>query len=74
VSYDDAERRVTVILADRPINEIVRLIVRGTGRTPVFGRDPAVPLAGLVGGPPGDVNDGHDATLTLRNPLMVEAE
>jgi hypothetical protein len=74
VSYDDSEKRVTVILADRPINEIVRLIVRGTGRTPVFGRDPAAPLAGLVGGPPGDLNDGHDAALTLRNPLMVEAE
>lgn len=74
VSYDDSKREVTVILADRPINEIVRLIVRGTGRMPVFGRDPAAPLAGLVGGPPGDVNDGHDAALTLRNPLMVEAE
>lgn len=74
VSYDDPERRVTVILADRPVNEIVRLFVRGTGSMPVFGRDPAVPLAGLVGGPPGSVNDGHDAVLTLRNPLMVEAE
>lgn len=74
VNYDDADQQVTVVLADRPINEIVRLIVRGTGRTPVFGRAPAVPLAGLVGGPPGDLNDGHDAALTLRNPLMVEAE
>jgi hypothetical protein len=74
VSYDDHELRVTVTLADRPINEIVRLFVRGTGTMPVFGRDPAVPLAGLAGGPPGTVNDGHDAVLTLRNPLMVEAE
>jgi hypothetical protein len=74
VSYDDPELRVTVVLADRPINEIVRLYVRGTGRMPVFGREPAVPLAGLAGGPPGNVNDGHDAALTLRNPLMVEAK
>jgi hypothetical protein len=74
VSYDDSELRVTVILADRPVNEIVRLCVRGTEMTPLLGRDPAVPLAGLVGGPPGGVNDGHDAVLILRNPLMVEAE
>jgi len=74
VTYDDLELRVTVTLADPPINEVVRLCVDGTCATPVLGRDPVVPLAGLVGGPPGDVNDGHDAALTLRNPLMVEAE
>jgi hypothetical protein len=74
VEYDPDNLRVVVNLADRPVNELVRLIVRGTGGTPIFGEDPAVPLAGLVGGPPGTVNDGHDAVLTLRNPLISEAQ
>lgn len=67
VRYVDAERRVTVTLNAPPGNDLVRLIVRGTGGAPVFGQDPAVPLAGLAGGPPGDANDGHDAVLTLRS-------
>ena len=74
VTCDDSELQVTVTLAAPPGNELIRLIVRGTGGAPVFGRDPAVPLAGLAGGPPGDVNDGHDAVLTLRNPLMEGTE
>lgn len=67
VRYDDAEQRITVTLNAPPDNDLVRLIVRGTGGAPVFGRDPAIPLAGLAGAPPGDANDGHDAVLTLRN-------
>ena len=74
VHYDESELRVTLTLAAPPANELVRLMVRGTGSAPVFGRDPRVPLAGLVGGPPGDANDGHDAVLTLRNPLTDETE
>jgi hypothetical protein len=69
VSYDAQSHTVVIKLADRPINEIVRLIVRGTGPTPVYGVDPPVPLAGRVGGPPGTVDNGHDAVLTFRNPL-----
>jgi hypothetical protein len=69
VRYDADDLAVVVNLADRPINEIVRLIVRGTGETPVFGSDPAVPLAGFVGGPPGTADDGIDAVLTFNNPI-----
>ncbi len=69
VRYDPDLPGVVVELADRPINDVVRLVVAGTGRTPVFGADPAVPLAGLVGGPPGTANDGHDAVLTFANPI-----
>jgi hypothetical protein len=69
VEYDPAGPGVVVEVADRPVNDIVRLIVKGTGRMPIFGEDPAVPLAGLVGGPPGTANDGHDAVLTFRNPI-----
>jgi hypothetical protein len=74
VRYDDAGQRVTVTLNAPPGNEVVRLIARGTGGAPIFGRNPAVPLAGLVGGPPGDANDGHDAVLTLQNPLTEGAQ
>ncbi|WP_412543361.1 hypothetical protein R8Z50_13040 [Longispora sp. K20-0274] len=70
VGYD-GDRQVSVTMADRPVNELVRLIVRGTGETPVFGADPAVPLAGVVGGPPGTAHDGHDAVLMLPNPLIA---
>ncbi|MDJ0355284.1 hypothetical protein [Paenarthrobacter sp. PH39-S1] len=69
VRYEPKERRVIVELADRPINDLVRLIVRGTGPTPVYGDDPRVPLAGRAGDPPGTAENGHDAVLTLRNPL-----
>lgn len=69
IQYDPDDLAVIINLADRPINDIVRLIVRGTGETPVFGTDPAVPLAGFVGGPPGTADDGIDAVLTFNNPL-----
>jgi hypothetical protein len=72
VGYEHLEHEhpeVTITLVDRPINEIVRLIVRGTGETPVFGSDPAVPLAGFVGGPPGGTDDGVDAVMTFPNPV-----
>jgi hypothetical protein len=63
-----------VQLADRPVNELVRLVVRGTGSTPIVGADPTVPLAGLYGGPPGTRHDGHDAVLMFRNPLSGGAQ
>jgi hypothetical protein len=69
VSYSDDALTVTVHLADRPINDQVRLIVRGTGEAPVFGSDPAVPLAGFRGGPPGSADDGIDAVRTFPNPI-----
>lgn len=70
VRYEPEEHRVIIELADRPINDLVRLIVRGTGPTPVYGDDPRVPLAGRVGGPPGTAESGHDAVLTFSNPLL----
>lgn len=64
VAYYDDTRTLSVLLHDPPAYDLVRIIVRGTGPTPVFGAVKRVPLAGLVGGPPGTVNDGHDAVLT----------
>jgi hypothetical protein len=61
--YDPENLRVEIPLAQHPVNDLVRIIVRGTGSMPVFGTDPPVPLAGLYGGPPATVHDGHDAVL-----------
>jgi hypothetical protein len=63
ISYDPKSQIVSVVLHDPPAYELVRLIVRGTGPTPIFGVS-KVPLAGLVGGPPGSRHDGNDAVLT----------
>lgn len=68
VRYQADTRAIVIELADRPVNPLVRVIVRGTGSTPVYGEDPAVPFAGLWGqGPPGTADDGHDAVLTFEN-------
>lgn len=59
VGYDRASGRVTVALRDAPGGQLVRLLVRGTGETPVLGTD-MIPLAGAVGGPSGSRHDGSD--------------
>ncbi|GLP69869.1 hypothetical protein RKD27_001344 [Streptomyces sp. SAI-126] len=56
---------VTVVLAAAPRHELVRVVVHGTGPTPVLGTD-HLPLAGLTGGPPGTAADGHDAVIMYR--------
>ncbi|MCW2622762.1 MAG: hypothetical protein JWL64_2364 [Frankiales bacterium] len=53
--------RVVVDLDQAPAYGTVRLVVRGTGPTPLYGRDPLVPFAGRVDGPPGSAEEGHDA-------------
>lgn len=68
IRYEADGPAIVVHLADRPINEVVRLIIRGTGPTPVYGSDPVLPLAGLVGGPPSSGAEGRDAVLSLPNP------
>jgi hypothetical protein len=67
IEHDPDELTLSVTLHDPPAYDLVRVIVRGTGPTPVFGAHPRVPLAGLVDGPPGSEDDGHDAVLTLRS-------
>lgn len=67
--YDAAQQAIVVHLADRPVNRLIRVTVKGTGPKPVMGASPPVPLAGLVGGPPGTRHDGHDAVWTFANPL-----
>src|SRR5207237_1270269 len=66
IEHDPDDLTLSLVLDDQPASDLVRVIVRGTGPTPVFGEHPRVPLAGLVGGPAGSEDDGHDAVLTLR--------
>jgi hypothetical protein len=64
VGYDGRRRRVSVRLGEGADGEVLRLVVRGTGATPLLGGD-LVPLAGAVGGPPGTSHQGHDFILML---------
>lgn len=61
-------RTVHVFIDGSPRFATVRIVVRGTGRTSLFGEHPHVPFAGVVGGPPGTADDGHDAVITERLP------
>jgi hypothetical protein len=70
VRYAPEGPAIIVEMADRPVNEIVRVLLRGTGPTPVFGDDPPAPLAGVVGGPPCG-HDGRDAVVTFTNPAAA---
>jgi hypothetical protein len=61
-------RTVHVFLDGPPRFATARVLIRGTGRTSLFGEDPRVPFAGVEGGPPGTTDDGHDAVITERLP------
>jgi hypothetical protein len=66
LDYDDGTRTVTVQLFNPPAQEDVRVVVRGTGRTPVTGTT-GIPLAGRDDGPPGTEEEGHDAVMRIRS-------
>ncbi|MGC3992786.1 MAG: hypothetical protein QM779_01430 [Propionicimonas sp.] len=72
--YDKETGRVVVRLADRPIHPLIRVVLQGTGPTPVYGADPPVPLAGVVGDDPGHTAQGRDAVLSGPNPLYEGAD
>jgi hypothetical protein len=66
LEYDDGTRTVTVRLFNPPAQEDVRVVVRGTGRTPVTGTT-GIPLAGRDDGPPGTEEEGYDAVMRIRS-------
>jgi hypothetical protein len=59
--YDSEKNRgsVTIQLSTPPRGNRIRLVVKGTGETPLLGHND-VPLAGAVGGPPGGEFEGKD--------------
>ncbi|KRE60001.1 hypothetical protein ASG92_22215 [Arthrobacter sp. Soil736] len=69
VIYDDAEGPAIIaeLVRSLPDDAIIRLVIKGTGPTPVYGSDPAVPLAGVSGRRAGPSDDGRDAVLTFPN-------
>jgi hypothetical protein len=72
--YDRKLQAIVVHLDQAPRNRLIRVVVKGTGPRPVMGRDPLVPLAGVVGGPPGTAHDGHDAVWIIENPIASSSD
>lgn len=64
IRLSDDGMTVYVDLEHAPSYAIVRVIIRGTGRTPLYGKDPQLPFAGRAGEPPGLASDGRDAVVT----------
>jgi hypothetical protein len=62
---DTAQRKVRLELATGFGGNLVRVIARGTGPSPLLGTD-LVPLAGEAGGPPGGTENGHDFVIMLK--------
>lgn len=62
---DTAQRRVRLELATGFGGNLVRVIARGTGPSPLLGTD-LVPLAGGADGPPGGSENGHDFVIMLK--------
>lgn len=63
VAVDGMRTGIRVGLGEAvPAGAWLRVVVRGTGPKPVLGED-HVPLAGVVGGPPGTAAAGHDAVV-----------
>ncbi|GAA6184699.1 hypothetical protein [Aliiglaciecola sp. NS0011-25] len=59
VSYQSTENRLQIELRDAPAGVLVRLIVKGTGETPILGRN-RIPLAGGIDSPAGSAYQGND--------------
>jgi hypothetical protein len=65
IKFDAAKQAIVVSLADRPVNPLIRIVVRGTGPRPVMGQQPVAPLAGVVGDHLTSRYDGRDAVWTF---------
>ena len=63
--YDPKRQAIVVRLVDRLADELVRVVVSGSGDRPVMGLDPLVPLEGVVGDRPQSRFDGIDAVWTF---------
>jgi hypothetical protein len=59
VDFDNATSNLVIRLDAPPGDQLIRIVVRGTGPTPLLGTD-SLPLAGRVGGPLATGYDGAD--------------
>lgn len=65
---------ITITLPAPPTDQLTyRLVLRGTGPTPLVGvvEGRPVALAGWAGGPPGHAADGHDVVVLLPDPTTA---
>lgn len=65
VSFNSNSKIMEIELRDDPGGRLVRLIVKGTGPTPLLGRN-RIPLAGSIGGIPGSLDNGVDFITMFR--------
>jgi hypothetical protein len=65
VDFDTTEKRVTIRLNQVPKSLLIRLIVRGTGETPLLDTN-LIPLAGSLSDPPASEHNGHDFVLMMK--------
>lgn len=59
VKYKASDNTIEIELRDAPAGVLLRLIVKGTGDTPILGRN-RIPLAGAIDGPAGSIHQGND--------------
>jgi hypothetical protein len=59
VDFENGTNNFVILLDEPPGDRLIRIVVRGTGPTPLLGTD-ALPLAGRVGGPLATGYDGAD--------------
>jgi hypothetical protein len=59
VDFENATNHFVILLDEPAGDRLIRIVVRGTGPTPLLGTD-ALPLAGRVGGPLATGYDGAD--------------
>ena len=59
VIYKAADNQIEIELRDAPAGVLVRLTVKGTGETPILGRN-RIPLAGEIDSPAGSIHQGND--------------
>ena len=71
-SYSGVETKTIDLSLETALSGLVRLIVFGTGPTPLLGADMA-PLAGALGGPKGTPHNGNDF-VDMRNFQLTEME
>ena len=62
---DKSGKKVRIELSSSFGGNLVRLIARGTGPAPLIGTS-LIPLAGVVGGPPGGATEGNDCVLMVK--------
>lgn len=64
ITFDNSQVGIVLDRDGALASDLIRLVVKGTGPTPVLGSN-RVPLAGRAGGPPGTVHEGHDFVFLL---------